>query len=143
MSFQPSEAELMQVINVIKNGFNHTDRAAIEGSVKFMQENSGDPKFNGCLAIIASTPGCAETSIRVQCGLALKNNIVRNFASAIRPNIDLIKQKLQNSLEHTSEEDLRRALAQCIAEVAKVCSFFLFSVLSFMFSFPRKRRGHR
>eukprot|EP01061_Rhynchopus_euleeides_P041059 TRINITY_DN7107_c0_g1_i1.p1 TRINITY_DN7107_c0_g1~~TRINITY_DN7107_c0_g1_i1.p1 ORF type:complete len:949 (+),score=316.23 TRINITY_DN7107_c0_g1_i1:49-2895(+) len=116
-ALQPTQEELVQVAGVIKSGCDHQNHAAVERSTHFLNEHSCDPKFNACLAVIACTVNATDDLTRAQAALQLKQNITRSF-DALKANIDLIKQQLMGAL-NDSNPHLRRALAQCIVEIAK------------------------
>eukprot|EP01063_Lacrimia_lanifica_P017497 TRINITY_DN24575_c0_g1_i1.p1 TRINITY_DN24575_c0_g1~~TRINITY_DN24575_c0_g1_i1.p1 ORF type:complete len:960 (+),score=443.29 TRINITY_DN24575_c0_g1_i1:74-2881(+) len=83
-----------------------------------LRNYGGDPSFNLCL--LELTIGSTDPQAQHLAATTLKQNIEKRCDSAIKPNLDVTKQKLVQPLVQGNCPDfVRRAVGACISELAK------------------------
>ena len=112
-----SQQEVEYVMSALRNGANYQDPALMQQATTVLANNRGNPTFNTCLAMIASTPSAADDQVRAQAGLALKQNIKLSFETGVKPNLQVIKQHLMEALGD-KEVFVRNSMSSCISQTA-------------------------
>ncbi|KAJ9453742.1 Transportin-1 [Diplonema papillatum] len=118
MSGAPTPAELQQVAEIVKMGQNYANREQVTYATTFLEQHSADPRFNSCLAVVASSPQGAPEPVRHQAALSLKNNIIRSFEKAVSPSLPIFQEQLLGALADPND-GIRSAIASCVSEIAK------------------------
>eukprot|EP00756_Hemistasia_phaeocysticola_P016328 Hpha_TRINITY_DN15469_c4_g11::TRINITY_DN15469_c4_g11_i1::g.174588::m.174588/K18752/TNPO1, IPO2, KPNB2; transportin-1 len=96
----------------------HPDPAKTLEVTQWLQQKARDPTVSLCLAMVAGASGQVEDVVRSMAALRLKNNIVRYFDQAIKPNLPQIQSSLLAGLAEQNEQ-IRKAMASGVSEVAK------------------------